>query len=467
MTYQGNIALYSLIIAVVGSMTVASCSGQKPQPSARVEPGTAQSTRVQPQASAKPGSESPTLVADTSTGAATLEPAAESDRLPPLSYMCPMPKDADVLLDAPGKCPKCGMTLKPVRIVLAYSCLNNTAFIQEKPGKCRTNGTDLVPISASMFWVCPESPDDHLLTPSKCADGSDPVKKFELRPHGDHNPRHGGQFFMADDAWHHLEGTYPRAGLFRVFFYDDWTKPLAPKGFTGHAIVRDASGKQLASIPLKASRISNAMEARIPNGALPMIASLQVRFKPGEPEKLFDFQFNEYSQEPVKPVAPAPAAATVAAAPAPSPAPLSPNAPADVPASTGALPVQTLTTDLRAAPAIIREEPIPPTTAEILTELNAKSDELASEIENRAPLGQLWVPALRTKSLAVALVTDHLNEVNPDQRIAAQNAANRLLRSAYAIDNFGDLGDRTRILAAHEVFVSAVNDLNAVYGENH
>ena len=76
------------------------------------------------------------------------------DDLPPIVYMCPMLKDAAVLEDHAGKCPACGMELKPVRIVQAYSCLNNTAFIQANPGKCKTNGSDLVPITASMFWVC-------------------------------------------------------------------------------------------------------------------------------------------------------------------------------------------------------------------------------------------------------------------------------------------------------------------------
>src|SRR6185436_18937208 len=63
-----------------------------------------------------------------------------SDDLPAVSYMCPMLKDADVLEGHAGKCPKCGMELKPVRVVKAYSCLNNTAFIQAEPGKCPTNG---------------------------------------------------------------------------------------------------------------------------------------------------------------------------------------------------------------------------------------------------------------------------------------------------------------------------------------
>ena len=62
--------------------------------------------------------------------AGLLTGCARQEDLPPIVYMCPMLKDAAVLEDHPGKCPACGMELKPVRIVQAYSCLNNTAFIQ-------------------------------------------------------------------------------------------------------------------------------------------------------------------------------------------------------------------------------------------------------------------------------------------------------------------------------------------------
>ena len=37
---------------------------------------------------------------------------------------------------------------------------------------------------------------------------------------------------------------------------------------------------------------------------------------------------------------------------------------------------------------------------------------------------------------------------------AAENAVGRLLRAAYAIDNFGDLGDWEKIVSAHDEFVA-------------
>ena len=63
----------------------------------------------------------------------------------------------------------------------------------------------------------------------------------------------------------------------------------------------------------------------------------------------------------------------------------------------------------------------------------------------------------------MALVNDHLNEIPTRQRSVAENAADRLLRAAYAIDNFGDLGDREKLISAYETFVVAVNDLKSAY----
>jgi hypothetical protein len=48
------------------------------------------------------------------TQARSNAPAAKE--LPPLSYVCPMPGDEDVIDDKPGSCPTCHMTLVPLRL---------------------------------------------------------------------------------------------------------------------------------------------------------------------------------------------------------------------------------------------------------------------------------------------------------------------------------------------------------------
>src|SRR6185369_4835110 len=79
-----------------------------------------------------------------------------------------------------------------------------------------------------LTWTYPDQPTiDHLDRGSgSCPDGTQMIAKRTLRPHGNHNPQHGGQFFMAPDNFHHLEGAYPRAGVFRLYLYDDYARPL-------------------------------------------------------------------------------------------------------------------------------------------------------------------------------------------------------------------------------------------------
>src|SRR6202158_38507 len=247
------------------------------------------------------------------------KPAAKSstqDNLPPLSYVCIMAGDEAVLEDKPGKCPnpKCGMPLIPVRLTSAWSSVSHPTIIQDHPGKDPLDKRDLVQITASMFWVCPGS-DEHLLEPGKCADGNARQIKYERRPHGDHSPRHGGSFFMADDSWHHLEGTYPRGGPFRVFFYDDYTRPMPVKGFSGSVVLLDPNEKELDSFPLTPGRISNTLEAPIKGAALPLKVKLKVRFDPEGKERPFDFTFAENTKEPSSS---APAVATTGATTRPS-----------------------------------------------------------------------------------------------------------------------------------------------------
>ena len=141
--------------------------------------------------------------------AQTKAPSPAQQKMP-VSYVCTMPGDEGVVEDKPGICPnpKCGMVLQPVRIEQAWACGNNTSIIRVNAGKCPVDGRDLVPVTVAHFFACNDER-QYFPDAGKCADGSARVERREIRAHGDHNPVHGGQFFMAEDNWHHVEGTYP------------------------------------------------------------------------------------------------------------------------------------------------------------------------------------------------------------------------------------------------------------------
>jgi hypothetical protein len=401
---------------------------------------------------------------------AQAKPAAAAparEEIPPLSYVCIMPGDEGVLEDKPGTCPnpKCGMKLVPIRLAAAYSSILHPAIISPKPGKDPIDGTPLVPITASMFWACDGS-DEKLLDPGTCPDGKPRQVKYERRAHGDHNPRHGGQFFMADDSWHHLEGTYPTGGPFRVFFYDDFTRPMPVKGFAGTVAVLDSSEKELASFPLKPARATNVLETPIKGAALPLKVKLRVQFTPTDKMRVFDFTFPEYTKEPVAPAAvttaakPAATPAPVAAAPKPAPAP-APAAAAQAP-SVGlspdtATPAQALSRT--EAEAIIQE--MPNNTGELLKLLDIRAGEIKALV-NDGNFGMVWVPTMLAKEVALAL-GDHARELPAQRQGPLMDAVRRLVLSAWRLDQYGDLGDRNKITGAHDIFAAAVNDIKAAY----
>jgi transcription initiation factor IIE alpha subunit len=63
-------------------------------------------------------------------------------------YTCPMPEHADVVMDKPGKCPKCGMDLvaKKKEPAVQYTCPMHPDVVTDKPGKCPKCGMNLVPM---------------------------------------------------------------------------------------------------------------------------------------------------------------------------------------------------------------------------------------------------------------------------------------------------------------------------------
>src|SRR5438045_148356 len=255
-----------------------------------------------------------------SASAATLQsvkPAAQVESVPPLSFTCPM--HPEIVEDKKGICPICRMDLVGIRLDSVWTCgTRPLAVIESKPGRCPIDGTPLVQVTAAVSWTCPGS-DKESLSPGTCADGSPMQKKFAPRAHGNHNPQHGGQFFMAADNWHHLEGTYLSSGVFRMHFYDDFTRPLPlaqVRAIKAEVVVKDPKSGQEKRVPLV--RSGRYMQAAIGKLPLPAPMYAHVQFKPDGPHNRFDFTFDSYSKEPTAVPTATMTAATPAAAPATS-----------------------------------------------------------------------------------------------------------------------------------------------------
>lgn len=398
------------------------------------------------------------------------KPASPND-LPPLSYVCSTPGEEGVLEDKPGKCPQSGLAMVPIRIVTVYSCLKFESFIQEKQGVCPVDKSELVPITAALYFKCKNDANVRELDPGKCPDGTERTRNFERRPHGDHNPRHGGQFFMADDNWHHLEGTLLRPNIFRVYFYNDMTQPLAVSGFSASETKTDAKDNDVAppiALKPRQTRDHNIMEVPIQGIALPAKFTLRVKFKPDDKERVFDFTFNDYSKEPVS-GAPAPGRLAATTTPARPKAETPPTtAAANASAAPASLPPATTSgqtgDSVTFTPGTFRPDaPLPTTTPELLAELGKRAQSVKTALD-QGDLTGLWYPAIGAKEVALALAENHMNEISEDQRPKMASAVKRLTMAAWQIDAAGDLGNKERLLPLYRDFAAAISEIEAAYG---
>lgn len=349
---------------------------------------------------------------------------APAAQLPDVSWTCPM--HPDVLEVKPGACTICGMDLVPIRLVLLYTCPVHAVIEQSKPGMCRICSRTLVQKTAALTFTCAGAPDVSQIEPGSCADGSAMVPRHSARAHGDHNPKHGGVFFMAPDNWHHLEGTYPAAGRFRVYVYDDFSKPLSvarARKIRGRVVTKEAfdpkSGttRELASTPLVLARNGSFFEARIDRVALPAKMTAKISFTSDDKESRFDFAFPAYSSASAPPAQPS--SADRRAPSAPTAAPIASNS--------------------------------------LLNDLKARGSEVESLLKS-GTLGAIYVPALQAKDLALDIQAKQ-TEANRD---ALEASVKQIVLAAYQLDSYGDVGDAEQAREAFRGMSRAIAQLDSI-----
>jgi predicted RNA-binding Zn-ribbon protein involved in translation (DUF1610 family) len=338
----------------------------------------------------------------------------------------------DVLEDRKGACGICGMALEPVRLVIMHTCPVHPVIEQSKPGKCRICARDLVQKTAALTFTCPGNREINQIEPGTCADGAAMAPRYTQRAHGDHNPKHGGTFFMAPDNWHHIEGTYPVAGRFRVYVYDDYSKLLSlaeARKVRGRVVTKEVfdpkagTTRELASAPLVLARNGAFFEARIESTALPAKLTAKISFRSDDKESRFDFAFPAYSRDLSTRVAPAAPVAPVASASAQS-------------ASASNAPDQ------------------------LLNELTARRAEVESMMKSGS-YAALYVPALQAKDAALEIQTRHSDARGVD-RDALEASVKQIVLAAYQLDNYGDMGDGPKVKEAFAAFNAAISALDAL-----
>ena len=257
--------------------------------------------------------------------------------------------------------------------------------------------------------------------------------------HMDHTPRQGGIVFMAPDSFHHIEGTFPEPGLFRLFATDNYREPVDISDWTGRAVTLEDYDEatdefvEVKAFDLFPSPDGAYLEALIPtsdpNFDAPAEFTAKVIFEEDFPAERFDFIFGALTTE--------------AAADAPSSVTFGGDAPEAVPLAQRILP------------------DIPQDAFRIAVEIAAR-DRQIQDLIARGAFTEIFIPALQAKELALALQrsASGLPAASGNQvRIAVRH----LVRSAYLLDWYGDLGNKNDVDSAYAIFGGAVSEINAVY----
>ncbi len=252
--------------------------------------------------------------------------------------------------------------------------------------------------------------------------------------HMDHSPRYGGRVFMAPDSFHHIEGVYPEQGVFRLYATDNYRELVDVTFWMGRVVLEeeyDAESDEFVEVSaavLLPSPDGAYLEAEV--GDLPFPAEVIAKIQVVEdfPEDRFDFIFSEFSS----------------------------TAPAVVDTSPAAAVPNTLPLAERIRPRI------PEQTSEIVQGISARNDEIASLVATGG-FTEIFIPALQSKELALAL-HDRAEDLPAQERDMVRIAVRSLVRAAWLLDWYGDLGNKQQVSEAHDIFDEAVDLITEIYG---
>jgi hypothetical protein len=242
-----------------------------------------------------------------------------------------------------------------------------------------------------------------------------------------------------------------------MYLYDDFTRPLARNE------VREMSGRIItksgASFPLVPVQNGRYLEAKIGKLPFPAEMAAKVKFKPTTPEHHFDFAFTDFSKDAV----PSATSTTARAAMGDAKPAASSSAP---PGSTSPTTSPITRSPIADAPPGgvdpgLIPLPIPDTIPEMLTQLSQRTDQIKRFIDQGA-FANVYVPAFQAKDLALAL-DERKKDLPAEHRKIADPAIKRLVRSAWLLDAFGDIGNKQQISEAYTQFAAAVKDVESVF----
>ncbi len=257
--------------------------------------------------------------------------------------------------------------------------------------------------------------------------------------HMDHSPRNGGIVFMAPDSFHHIEGTYPEPGVFRLYATDNYREPVDVSTWSGRAVLEEDYDEatdefiEVTAFDLVPSPDGAFLEAVVGELDVPAEVTAKVVFVEDFPEERFDFIFAEYS------------AAAADAADARTSTVMT-GAPTSVPLADRIRP------------------PIPELTSDIVSAIAGLDQEL-QELIGRGAFAEIFIPALQAKELALAL-NDRTEDLSEQEQNDVNIAVRHLVRAAWLLDWYGDLGNKQQVSGAYDVFGSAAGEIARVYGNN-